>query len=345
MFSALQGAMSNDSVRQLTQVFANCNQALSHRGFVDLNNRPLIQKNGAVTDLAGGGLPPWALGNQAANGDTYPFGGTGGSFYGGNYYGVDGPNNTLQIYYRPGNNGVQQWANTDPNDYTGGTPLVFPPGGGGYSGGDWITYLGDNNYFDVAPRVTNTNNQYYGGPTFQVAGDTYYDNTVTNNSYVTNLTVQNIIADEVNGEPAKGESGDPGVAGPGGAPGAPGGRGLPGDPGAAGPAGANGAPGAPGFGLPGVNGRNGRDGIAGANGGNGNGVDQEARRRIAVVGRALNKVRDTLNKLIRAMERMGFEATFNPDTCTVTVTKTLPVAIPPLAFGQAANIDFGPPEA
>lgn len=235
LFNALRSAVPGDSARQLTQIFANCNQALTHRGGVDLQNRPLYQKNGVVSSLGGDDLPPWATGNQAGNGQTYPFGGVGGSFYGGNYYGVDGPSNALQFAYQPGSSGWAPYVNVNLANYNGGGPLVFPPPGGPYRGGDWITYLGDTNIFDVAPRVTNNTSQYYGGPTFQVAGDTIYDNTVTQNSYVTNLSTTNLTVEEVNGVPVKGDKGDPGDAGPGGA------VGNPGNPGNAGPAGANGA--------------------------------------------------------------------------------------------------------
>lgn len=232
LLSALNGAMSDDNARQLTQVFANCNQALTHRGSVNLQNTPMYQKNGVITQQSGDGIPPWGLSNQAANGQAFPFGGQSGSFYGGNYYGVDGPSNALQLAYQPGNSSWANYVNVNPTYYTGGSPFVFPNPPGGYQGGDWITYMGDTNTFDLAPRITENTSQYYGGPTFQVAGDSVFDNSVTNNSYITNLTTQNITVEEVNGQPARGDQGDPGLAGPAGA------DGKPGNPGLAGPAGA-----------------------------------------------------------------------------------------------------------
>lgn len=334
--------MSADSARQLTQVFANCNQALDHRGFVDLNNRPLQQRNGAVTDLGGGGLPPWALGNQAGNGDTFPFGGVGGSFYGGNYYGVDGPSTSLQTTYRPGSAGVSQWTNANFNSQVGGPTIVFPPEGGGYTGGDWITYLGDTNYFDVAPRVTENISHYYGGPTFQVAGDTIYDNTLTTNSYVTNLITQVLSADSLNGVPVKPDAGDPGAAGPGGADGV---AGRPGDPGGAGPAGANGAPGAPGgrFTIF-IGGRGGGGGGGGFNNvvnnfnGDPNGV---LAGRIAVVGRLVRAVQRGLNDALRALRGLRVESEFDPETCTVTSRVVFQPPLPRPVTAPAGNADFG----
>lgn len=227
LLSALGGAMSEDSARQITQVFANCNQDLTHRGSVNLQNTPLYQKNGVLTQQSAGGIPPWGLGNQAGSGQTFPAGG----MYGGNYYGVDGTSNALQSAYRPGNSAWGPYANSSLNYYAGSDPFVSPSPGGGYTAGDWITYTGDTNTFDLAPRITETTNQYYGGPTFQVAGDSIFDNSVTNNSYVTNLITQNITVEQINGNPVMGDKGDPGIAGPGGA------DGRPGDPGAAGPGG------------------------------------------------------------------------------------------------------------
>lgn len=245
LYNALQGALDGESARQLTQVFANCNQALTHRGSVDLQNRPMYQKNGMVSSLGGDDLPPWATGNLAGSGETYPFGGPGGSFYGGNYYGTDAPSNSLSFAYRPGSSGWLPYINLDLANYTGSGPIVLPGPGGGYTGGDWITYLGDTNTFDVAPRITENISHYYGGPTFQVAGDTVYDNTVTNNSYVENFVSNYVTVEEINGQPVKGDVGNPGFTGPLGPPG------TPGNPAAAGPAGANGLNGLNGVGIPG----------------------------------------------------------------------------------------------
>lgn len=252
LLSALNPAMPADSARQVAQVFANCNQALTHRGSVNLQGQPFAQQNGVITAPNAADLPPWAFGNQAGNGQTYPFGGAAGSFYGGNYYGVDGPTNALQFAYRPGNASWANYSNSNAANYVNNF-FVAPPASGGYRSGDWITYTGDNNMFDVAPRITNNISQNYGGPTFQVAGDTVFDNTVTNNSYVNNTVINNLITNTVNGEPVKGDKGDPGVAGPGGAPGRIGDPGLANPVGAVPPAGGGGVGGMPGVGLGPIN--------------------------------------------------------------------------------------------
>lgn len=321
IFSALNGAMSGDDLRQLTQAFANCNQALDHRGFVGLDNRPMAQSNGAVTNLSGGGLPPWALGNQVGAGQTYPSG-----MYGGSYYGVDAQGGA-QGSYRPGSDGVLRWANANPANYTNGSPFVFPSSGGGYTAGDWITYQGDNNYFDVAPRITETQNVYYGGPTFQVAGDSYYDNTVTNNAYITNVTAATTTTETLNDIPIDGPSGDPGDAGPGGAPGRPGNPGIAGP---AGPAGANGlngfngVNGLNGFNGIGINGKQGRDGANGLNGQDFDpfAISQLKFGQIGIVRKQREIIR-VLNQCVRYLRGLYLDT----DTCDIKSSASVPGVI------------------
>lgn len=239
--------LPQDQLRQLTQVFANCNQALSHRGTVDLQGAPFYQRNGALSQPFDGALPPWASGNLSGNGAPYSPG-AGGSYYGGNYYGVDGPASSFNLAFSPGNSYTFNFSGTEPGDFTGTGPVETPPGGGGYTS-DWNTYFGDTNTFDFSDRSARNTNFYYGGPTFQVAGDSYFDNSITQNSYVTNQYVGNLDAPLINGIEARPDLGDPAGAGPGGAPGAPG------NPAAAGPGGAAGPAGANGFGLFGVPGQ------------------------------------------------------------------------------------------
>lgn len=212
------GVLPPDQLRQLTQVFANCNQSLTHRGQIDLKGMPFYQQNGMLSQIYDGlNAPPWAAGSLAGNGEA--FGGS--SYFGGNYYGVDGPASAFNLAYSPGNNFAFNFSSANPGSYTDGGPYVFPPVGGGYTS-NWNTYLGDNNAWDFSDRSERNQNFYYGGPTFQVAGDSYFDNTTTQNSYVTNHYVTNLTVEQVNGQPAKPDRGDPGDAGPGGAPGAPG---------------------------------------------------------------------------------------------------------------------------
>lgn len=313
LLSALSGAMPADTARQLAQVFANCNQGITHRGNVNLQGTPFSQQNGVITAPNAAGLPPWALGNQAANGQSYPSGG----LYGGNYYGTDGPTSALQTAYRPGSSAWGNYVNSTTN------PLVAPSGGGGYTSGDWITYTGDTNIFDVSPKITENINQYYGGPTFQVAGDTVYSNTVTNNSYVTNMYSTNVSADTMNGEPIKGDKGDPGVAGPAGAPA------WPGSPGAAGPAGANGLNGKDGLnGAPGgvvfapfpgpqfIPGPQGVPGVAGAAGANANLGNLPA--AVGAMNVRLANLQKAFEVLRRKLRQMNIRAELN-ENCEITL--------------------------
>jgi hypothetical protein len=111
------------------------------------------------------------------------------------------------------------------------------------------SYGGGNFYFPTSQEFTT--NQYYGGPTYNVAGDTLFNNQYTQNSYVTNLTVRT-----VNGQPAPGTPGDTGPAG------------APGEPGAAG--------------LDGFSGFDGRDGRPGAPGANGRDANLRAIRFVPI---------------------------------------------------------------
>lgn len=298
IFSALSGAMSNDGVRQLTQAFANCNQSLDHRGSVELTAAPFQQRNGVLEST------PWSNGAQP------------GGLYGSNYYGIDSPNPVGNSAYRPGSVNLAQWTNTDPANYSGTGPFVFPSPGGGYTSGDWITYLGDVNTFDVAPRISETINTYYGGPTFNVAGDSVFQNSYTTNNYTTNQTVQNLIVESVNGEPVKGDKGDPGAAGPAGVDGL---AGKPGDPGFAGPAGANGAAGA-------MAGGNVFNIIFGGGGGAGGGivVGGGGGANIGPLANRVNQLNQRqwlisrrLNELIDLVGRLTFDA----DVCQLRVLR------------------------
>lgn len=121
----------------------------------------------------------------------------------------------------------------------------------GYSQGGWNLNNNSGGNFFFPTNQEFTTNSYYGGPTFNVAGDTNFTNQYVDNSTVTNLTVEYI-----NGEPVAGRDGIDGLRGE---------RGL------AGPAGTPGEDGIDGFngfdGLPGAPGAAGRDG-RNANAGN-----------------------------------------------------------------------------
>ena len=96
-----------------------------------------------------------------------------------------------------------------------------------------------NNYGGNSFNFPTTNefaiNEYYGGPTTYIGGNSEFVNTVT-----TNLTTQNLFTTTLNGESAPGTPGSRGPAGPAGNPGAAGVAGQQGAPGARGAAGAPG---------------------------------------------------------------------------------------------------------
>lgn len=186
----------------------------------------------------------------------------------------------------PGAMGGGTW---NPQDYINLIPttdqiinIVLP----GYDGpGAWnvTNYGGDNFYFPTSQEFTT--NQYYGGPTFNVAGDTVFENTFSTNINVTNLTTETI-----NGYPAPGRPGDTGPAGP---PGRDGAAGLNGINGVAGEDGVDG------FGFNGVN------GVPGAPGANGRDAVNRQYRLVPTWGNA----------------QYVAEVWFDPATCTVVSRK------------------------
>lgn len=295
LLSALGDAVGGEDARRVTQALANCSQDLTHRGSVQFASTPFSQTNGVVNDS------PW---NTAINN---------------NYYGDPLQLPPAQDMFRPG--GGLTYVNML------NTPIEFPPPGG-YRSGDWYTYMGDNNFFDVAPRITETTNQYYGGPTFQVAGDSHFTNTYTNNSYTNNSYHNTITTQEINGVPVRGDKGDPGAMGNAGLAGQPGPPGNNGNPGLAGPAGAAGL--------------NGLDGL--------DGMDPRMLREmwtdIRGLARWLKKVEQDLAALTAAVNNLEgklvgpitvgavtigpITATLNPD-CTITVD-------PPTVDGPSISI-------
>jgi hypothetical protein len=90
-----------------------------------------------------------------------------------------------------------------------------------------------NNYGGNSFNFPTTNefaiNEYYGGPTTYIGGNSEFVNTVT-----TNLTTQNLFTTTINGESAPGTPGARGPAGPAGSPGPAGRQGSPGAAGAPG---------------------------------------------------------------------------------------------------------------
>lgn len=230
LFANLGYGVDTPTARQLVQSFANCNQALTHRGGVSLQPQRLSQQQGVLRPAGGagpydapGGVPggdltlvqsPWSIGNQ-------------------NYYGYDNTNNIYNSYISgdqlhlayPGAGG-DSFYNTDQLFEFGPISSVY--------NSNWSTQLGDTNTFDFNIRQGDILNNYQ-GPTFQVAGDSYFDNSIHNNQTVENQTVNNqntnitnTVELTIGGE---GAAGNPGAAGPAGP------AGAAGNPGAAGPAG------------------------------------------------------------------------------------------------------------
>lgn len=129
----------------------------------------------------------------------------------------------------PQRGGVLNGGGWNPGDYpdlfpnVANQPFVEAPGPGGYHAGDWYSTFYAGPYFDLQTNLQQSLNQYYGGPNVTIEGAANIENLTTENSYTTNLTVENI-----NGEPAPGRDGADGPAGPQGL------RGLDGAPGAIG---------------------------------------------------------------------------------------------------------------
>jgi hypothetical protein len=108
----------------------------------------------------------------------------------------------------------------NPNNYPG----LFPPPGtqnidmGGYNS-TWNTnnYGGSQFYFPTNSFFTQ--NQYFGGPTTNIGGNSYFDNSYVTNLTTNNITTKNINVTYINGRGVKGDQGDTGPSGPPGEPG------------------------------------------------------------------------------------------------------------------------------
>lgn len=103
------------------------------------------------------------------------------------------------------------------NSYYFETPEV-----GGYTNGNWFTTNYGGNQFSFPTNQEFFANEYYGGPTFNVGGNSFFDNTYTNNVTSTNTTTQNLTTQYMNGfpvptapssDPVGGEVGPPSAVG------------------------------------------------------------------------------------------------------------------------------------
>jgi hypothetical protein len=180
-----------------------------------------------------------------------------------------------------------------------------------YRAGDWNTTSYGGPTYDFRSTLNDYSNSYYQGPTIYNAGNSTFNDTYTNNSYV-----QNLYTVTINGNPAPG---DPGAGGP---PGMPGSGGPPGQNGANGDAGAAGAPGQPGAGgPPGQAGRDGVDGVNGLNGMNGmNGVNGVT--AFIVRGRPDQQLVVTNVSTKRRAVDVVTGVTFDPDSCKLQFSTT-----------------------
>lgn len=238
LLSALGHGVDQPTARQLVQSFANCNQALTHRGGVSLQPSRLPQQQGILRP-AGGSGPYSGPGGGNEVGDVTLLNPT-WTLNNNNYYGYDNTNN-IYNHYTAGNQLHLHYPDAASNSFYNTEQLFeFGPVTSQYNS-NWVTQMGDQNTFEFNVRQGDILNNYQ-GPTFQVAGDSYYDNSIHNNQTVNNQTVNNQTTNVTNTQElhlgGEGSGGNPGLAGPAGAPGGPGAAGAPGAAGPAGPPGA-----------------------------------------------------------------------------------------------------------
>ena len=236
LLSALSPAVGSDTAQQIAQAFGNCNQPLTHRAGVTLQ-RPGLTTSGGLVNGTGG------------NSYNYSDGGVGptGAFLPGNdlatqispwavnqnnYYGGDTYNNSLNFAYRSGDTFLSTYPEAASNAfYNQDQSFNFGPNNTTINS-PWFTRMGDINTFDFSSRLGDIVNSY-AGPTFQVAGDSHFDNSIHNNQTVNNQTVNNQTVDEsfvqnLTVENIFRRGGDPGPAGGVGPAGPPGAAGNPG---------------------------------------------------------------------------------------------------------------------
>lgn len=120
---------------------------------------------------------------------------------------------TLQPTIRQGRNGLAQMGTWNPQQYPELLPPNFNqhfydlPNVGSYTNGDWYSanYAGAQFSFPTSQEFSL--NSYYGGPTFNVGGNSTFNNTFTNNAYAVNAdfsttSIENLTVNNFNGVPA-----------------------------------------------------------------------------------------------------------------------------------------------
>ena len=201
------------------------------------------------------------------------------------------------------------------NSYNDDRQFLIERAGDNYS--NTSNYYSDQFYFPT--NVAFNNNEYYGGPTFHVDGNTFVNNVDARTMNVTNLNVEYINNNNVtnyssSGDP--GRAGADGALGPGGAPGDAGAAGRDGRDGQLGPAGPPGAPG----GIIVIGGGGGGGGGPAVGGGGGVRIINNTIIRV-FTERELNFLADNLINRLRAriLDLLdGIKGTVEDD-CTVTI--------------------------
>jgi hypothetical protein len=112
----------------------------------------------------------------------------------------------------PNRNGVAAGGTWNPQQYQ----YVFPqnssqyyfeaPNIGGYTNGDWSSTNYQGAQFSFPMNQEFAANSYYGGPTFNVGGNSFFENTYADNATYqnvtsNNITVQNLNTQQINGQP------------------------------------------------------------------------------------------------------------------------------------------------
>lgn len=93
----------------------------------------------------------------------------------------------------------QQYTNLFPTDYS--QYYFEAPGIGSYSNGNWYSTNYDGGTFSFPLNQEFNANEYYGGPTFNVGGNSFFNNTFANNAQFNTTTTQELTTQVINGFP------------------------------------------------------------------------------------------------------------------------------------------------
>lgn len=100
-----------------------------------------------------------------------------------------------------GNNGwnPQQYQNLFPTEYQ--QYYMEAPQVGSYSNGNWYSTNYGGAQFAFPLNQEFNANEYYGGPTFNVGGNSFFNNTFANTANYNSVTTENITTETMNGFP------------------------------------------------------------------------------------------------------------------------------------------------